>query len=187
LKKIATIPRQWCQKPCWYFLTNVEESASVRNYRCSLHLEVFRGLYFPQGTEILLLANSPKDNPRVELVEGREGFLWLLGLRIAKLHLYLLTLGTGDHLVSQAMLAFSSTPYPNVGDYKGQTGLSSPATYPSTVEYGQTKVAANLDTTSKLLATTLALGGVIRLYQGPLLEHPPWGRTTNLQTSISKT
>ena len=26
--------------------------------------------------------------------------------------------------------------YPNVGDYKGRTGLSPPAAYPSTVEYG---------------------------------------------------
>jgi hypothetical protein len=31
------------------------------------------------------------------------------------------------------MLAYSSTPNPNVGDYKGQTGLSPPAAYPSTV------------------------------------------------------
>jgi hypothetical protein len=26
-------------------------------------------------------------------------------------------------------------PYPNIGDYKGQIGLSSPATYPSTMGY----------------------------------------------------
>jgi hypothetical protein len=37
---------------------------------------------------------------------------------IAKLHLYLLTSGTGDHLVYQAMPAYSSTPYTNMGDYK---------------------------------------------------------------------
>jgi hypothetical protein len=53
---------------------NAEESASIQNYQCSLHPEVFRVLYFPQRMEILLLGNSPKDNPRVELVEGREGF-----------------------------------------------------------------------------------------------------------------
>jgi hypothetical protein len=46
-KKIATIPLQQCQKAYWYFLTNAEESASVRNYHCSLHLEVFRVSYFP--------------------------------------------------------------------------------------------------------------------------------------------
>jgi hypothetical protein len=76
-----------------------------------------------------------KDNTRVELIEGREGFLWLLGLRIAKLHLSLLTSDTGDHLVCQAMSAYSSTPYPNVRDYKERTGLSPAAAYPSTVEY----------------------------------------------------
>jgi hypothetical protein len=53
LKKIATVPRQRRQKACWYFLTNAEESVSVRNYRCSLHLEVFRVSYFPQGKEVL--------------------------------------------------------------------------------------------------------------------------------------
>jgi hypothetical protein len=26
-------------------------------------------------------------------------------------------------------------PYSNIGDYEGETGLSSPATYPSTGEY----------------------------------------------------
>ena len=55
--------------------------------------------------------------------------------RIAILYFYLFTSGTGDHLVYQAMLACSSTPYPNMGDYKGRTGLSPPAAYPSTVEY----------------------------------------------------
>jgi hypothetical protein len=33
------------------------------------------------------------------------------------------------------MLAYSFTLYPNVGDYKGQTGLSPLAAYPSTMEY----------------------------------------------------
>jgi hypothetical protein len=33
------------------------------------------------------------------------------------------------------MLVYSSTPYPNVGDYEGQMGLSPPAVYPSTMEY----------------------------------------------------
>jgi hypothetical protein len=52
-KKIATIPQQRCQKACWYFLTNAEESTSVQNYRCSLHPKVFRVSYFSQGTEVL--------------------------------------------------------------------------------------------------------------------------------------
>ena len=55
--------------------------------------------------------------------------------RIAILYFYLLTSGTGDHLVCQEMPACSSTPYPDMEDYKGQIGLSPPAAYPSTVEY----------------------------------------------------
>ena len=38
---------------CWYFLMNAEEFASVQNYHCSLHPEVFRVSYFPQGKEVL--------------------------------------------------------------------------------------------------------------------------------------
>ena len=57
------------------------------------------------------------------------------GLRIDKLYFYLLTLGTGLRLVGKVIPACSSMPYPDVGDYKGRTGLSPPATYPSTVEY----------------------------------------------------
>ena len=56
-------------------------------------------------------------------------------LRIDKLYYYSLTSGTGSHLVYQVMLASSSTPYPNMGDYKGQTELSPPAVYPSTEGY----------------------------------------------------
>ena len=55
------------------------------------------------------------------------------GLRIDKLYFYLLTLGTEAHLVYQAIPACSSTSNPNVGDYKGQIGLSPPVTYPSTM------------------------------------------------------
>jgi hypothetical protein len=55
------------------------------------------------------------------------------GLSIDKLYFYLLTSGTGAHLVCQAISACSSTLYPNVGDYKGWIGLSPPATYPSAV------------------------------------------------------
>ena len=46
-----------------------------------------------------------------------------MGLRIDKLYFYLLTSGTGIHLVYQAIPVYSSTSYPNVGDYKGQIGL----------------------------------------------------------------
>ena len=39
------------------------------------------------------------------------------------------------HLVCQVIPTYSTTPYPNVGDYKGRTGLSPPAAYPSTGGY----------------------------------------------------
>jgi hypothetical protein len=84
--------------------------------------------------EVSLQANSSKDSTRVKL-ERVDGFLWLLGLRIGKLYFHLLTSGTGLQLVCQSMSAYSSTPYPNVGDYRGRTGLSPPAAYPSTMGY----------------------------------------------------
>ena len=83
--------------------------------------------------EVLLLASSSKDNTRGKVEKGRDGFLWLLGLRIDKLYFYLLTSSTGSHLVCQARLAYSSTSYPNVEDYEGWTGLSPPAAHPSTM------------------------------------------------------
>ena len=57
------------------------------------------------------------------------------GLRIDKLYFYLLTSGTGLQLVCQAIPVYSSMLYPDVGDYKGRTGLSPPTSYPSTIEY----------------------------------------------------
>ena len=83
--------------------------------------------------EVFLLANSSKDNTRSKVGKGRDGFLWALGLRIGKLYFHLLTLGTESHLVCQAIPTYGSTPYPNVGDYEGQTWLSPPAAYPSTM------------------------------------------------------
>ena len=52
------------------------ESVSVRNYHRTFHLELFRVSYFPQGTEVFLLAYSSKDNIRIA-DKGRDGFLWL--------------------------------------------------------------------------------------------------------------
>ena len=80
--------------------------------------------------EVLLLANSSKDNIRGKVGKGRDGFLWPLGLNTDKLYIYFLTSGTGAHLVCQAIPAYSSTPYPNVRDYEGWTGLSPLAAYP---------------------------------------------------------
>ena len=71
--------------------------------------------------------------------KGRDGFLWLLGLRIDKLYFYLLTSGNGAHLICQAIPTYDFTPYPSVGDYKGRIGLSPPAAYPSTVGYEANK------------------------------------------------
>jgi hypothetical protein len=59
----------------------------------------------------------------------------IIGLWIDKLYFYLLTSATREHLVCQSLLACSSTPYLNMGDYEGWTRLSPPATYPSTMEY----------------------------------------------------
>ena len=126
-----------------------------------------QGIIFPQGTEVFLLANSSKDNTRSKVGKGRDGFLWPLGLNTDKLYIYFLTSGTGAHLVCQAIPACSCMPYPDMGDYKGWTGLSPPATYPSPCSTRQTKVASSLDTTSMLLTTTLALYRVIRPYREP--------------------
>jgi hypothetical protein len=71
--------------------------------------------------------------------KGRDGFLWLLGLRIGKLYFHLLTSGTELQLVCQSLLAYNSMPYPNLGDYKGRTGLSPPTAYPSTMGYEANK------------------------------------------------
>jgi hypothetical protein len=84
--------------------------------------------------EVLLLANSSKDNTRVELERVEMDFYGFWVLWIDKLLFYLLTSGNGEHLVYQALPTYSSTSYPDVGDYKRQTWLSPPATYPSTVE-----------------------------------------------------
>jgi hypothetical protein len=54
---------------------------------------------------------------------------------------------------------------PNMEDYKGQTGLSPPAAYPSTMGNEENEVTSSLDTTSMLLVTTLTLARNLRLYQ----------------------
>jgi len=63
----------------------------------------------------------------------REGFLWYKGLRTDKLYFYLITLGTGSHLVYQARPACSSMSNLDMGDYRGRTWLSPPTAYPSTM------------------------------------------------------
>jgi hypothetical protein len=75
----ATVPWQQHQKACWYFLTKEKEPASAQNYRCIFHPEVFRVSYYSQGTEVLLLSNSYKDNTRVKLerVEMDSYYFWV--------------------------------------------------------------------------------------------------------------
>jgi NAD dependent epimerase/dehydratase family enzyme len=56
---------------------NAEESVSVRNYRCSLHPEVFRVLYFSTrngGTFSQLI--RPRTTQGGKVGKGRDGFLW---------------------------------------------------------------------------------------------------------------
>jgi hypothetical protein len=84
--------------------------------------------------EVLLLANSSKDNTRVKLKRVKMDS-YGLGLWKDKLYSHLLTSGIGSHLVCQVMPASSSTPYPDMGDYEGWTRLSPPAAYPSTVRH----------------------------------------------------
>ena len=49
------------------------------------------------------------------------------------------TSGTRSHMVYKVMPACSSTPYLNMGDYKGRIGLSPPTAYPSNGEYEANK------------------------------------------------
>ena len=85
--------------------------------------------------EVNFLSSSTMVNTKDRVGEGRDRFLWFSGFWIDKVYLYLLTSGTRAHLVCQAILAYSSTPYPNMGDYKGWTRLSPPTAYASTMGY----------------------------------------------------
>jgi hypothetical protein len=57
-------------------------------------------------------------------------------------------------------------PYPNLGDYKGWTGLSPPVAYPSIMEYEEMKVASSLEVYAIDYCSSV-VARVIRLYQGP--------------------
>jgi hypothetical protein len=84
--------------------------------------------------EVVLLANTSKDNIRIADKGRPRRIPMAQGLRIDKLYSYLLTLDTDIHLVYQAIPAYGSTPYPNVRNYKGRIGLSLHAAYPSTIK-----------------------------------------------------
>jgi hypothetical protein len=78
-----------------------------------------------------------------------------------------------------------STSYPHVGDYKGWTGLSPPVAYPLTM--GHEANEGSLKPRHHVYAIDYYSSMIwfIHLYQGPLLDHSPWGRTMNPQTSKS--
>jgi hypothetical protein len=73
-----------------------------------------------------------------------------------------------------------------MGDYKGQTGMSPPTAYPSTIGNEAYEGSSSLDTMSTLSTTTLASMRVIRLCQGPLLEYLSQGRMTNPQVNYEQ-
>ena len=147
--------------------------------------EIIQGIVFSQRIKVFLLANSSMDNTKSKVEKGRDGFLWPLGLRIDKLYFHLLTSGTGAHLVYQAISAYGSTPYLNVGIMKDGQSCHHLSPTPQLVGTIQTKVASSLDTTSTLSTMTLALARNIRLYQESSTRASTMGWMTNPQTSKS--
>ena len=88
-----------------------------------------------------------------------------------------LTSGTEAYLVRQVIPACSSTPYPDVGETKDKQGCHHLLPTPQPWDTRQTRVTSNLNTTSTLLATTLALHRSSRQpARGPLLEYLPRDR-----------
>ena len=134
-RKWQPFPGNGAINACWYFLMQTE----IIRKRTKVPLQHFTRKY--SGYRIFT-GNGGKSS--IQFVQGQHkgrvgrgqrGFLWFQSLRIDNLYFYLLTSGTGLRLVCKAIAAYSSTPYPNVGDYKGWIGLSPPAAYPSTMEY----------------------------------------------------
>ena len=119
---------------CWYFLTHRNNPQAHGITVVAFHPEVFRVSYFlKEWMHRSLLTSSPKITRRKIARVAR--FSRNRDPKLRQLCHYILTLGTDLYLVYQVPLASSSTPYLNVGDYKGQTGLSPPTAYPSTMEY----------------------------------------------------
>ena len=178
-KKIATVPQQRRQKACWYFLTFTKRICKRTKLPLQLSPGSIQGIVFSQGMEVFLLAISSKDNTMIAN-EGGDGFLWLQGLRIDKLYFYLLTSGTGSHLVCYGRSACSSMAYLNMGDYKGWTRLSPPAAYPSIGEYEANE--GSLQPRHHVYAIDYYCSvdqGYSIFIRSPLLEYPPQGWTTN--------
>jgi hypothetical protein len=84
------------------------------------------------------------------------------------------------------MLVYGYTSYPNMGDYKGWTGLSPPAAYSSTVEYEANE--GSLLPRHHVYAIDYYSSvdqGYFIFIRSPLLEYPPQGQTMNPQISKS--
>ena len=47
---VATVPRQWRQKACWYFVTS-RIDPQAHEYRCSFHPRVFQGIVSTEERE----------------------------------------------------------------------------------------------------------------------------------------
>ena len=75
-------------------------------------------------------------------------------------------------------------PNLNMGDYKGWTGLSPPATYPSTVgnEANKGSLYPRLYVYAIYYYSSVDQGYSIFI-RSPLLEYLPWGQTMNPQAN----
>ena len=167
---MATIPQQWRQKACWYFLTQTERIRKRMELLLQLSPRSILGIIFSIGNGGTSSSQLIQGQCKGKVGKGRDGFQWLRVQGQINLtpYSYLLTLGIGLCLVYQAIPACISTSYPDVGEYKGQTWLSPPAAYPSTMEYEANEGSLQprhhvyaVDYYSSMLAR------VIHLYQGP--------------------
>ena len=73
-----------------------------------------------------------------------------------------------------------------MGDYKGWIGQSPTIAYPSTIGHEANEGSRLPRHHVYAIDDYSSMRKVIRLYQGPLLEHPLRERTTNPQTSKNK-
>jgi hypothetical protein len=67
--QMITNSHQWRSQGggCWYFQTSTEVNPQAYGITIVAFTRKYLGIVFPQGTEVFLLANSSKDNIRVEL------------------------------------------------------------------------------------------------------------------------
>jgi hypothetical protein len=67
--QMITNSHQWRSQGggCWYFQTSTEVNPQAYGIIVVAFTRKYLGIVFPQGTKVFLLANSSKDNIRVEL------------------------------------------------------------------------------------------------------------------------